>query len=87
MRITNTFMNSLFNNVLTAASQRGANVGNWVLVMGSETYGNSYGIFDRDPGTGGQSIVAQFGYTRRSAVDGMNGMLAAYRTLPNVLGY
>lgn len=87
MRITNSFLNSLFNNVLTAASQRGVDVGNWVLVIGSETYGNSFGIFDRNPEGGGLTTIAQFGYTRRSAVDGMNGMLNAYRTLPNVLGY
>lgn len=67
-----------FVRTCKAAESAGVNTSKWVLIVGSETYGNSYGIVTVNPDTGGQSVISSFGYKRQIAMARLEGMADAY---------
>lgn len=70
-----------FLRTVQAADAAGVDSSKWVLVIGSETNGNSYGIVTVNPKTGGQSTISSFGFKRQSAMSRLEGMADAYWTV------
>lgn len=71
-------LRSQFVRTCNAARATGVDSSKWVLIIGSETYGNAYGIVTVDPETGGQTSVATFGYKRQIAKAMLEGMADAF---------
>lgn len=67
-----------FVRTCKAAESAGVDSSKWVLIIGSETYGNSYGIVTVNAETGGQSSVASFGFKRQNAKAMLEGMAEAF---------
>lgn len=70
-----------FVRTCKAAESVGVDSSKWVLIIGSETYGNSYGIVTVNAETGGQSTIVSFGFKRQDAMSRLEGMADAYWTV------
>lgn len=83
-RITVNSVRSAFENVKIEANRLGVDTSLWILTEGSSTYGNAWGIYNREPETGARSTVTVFGLTRTAAYEGLLNMSAAFRLIPSL---